>query len=104
MHKITLIVFALFCSNIALSGEFTTIFQPKFSALEGQVQVFAGHPKEKQMVKDFFSGLLHAMNKWLDGKRILSETDTIRGGKAGQPYIMDDEDNALLQKVTILVQ
>ena len=92
MHKIIQIIFAIFCSNIALSGDFAKKFQPTVSQYEKMEQIKPGSGKT------LFSNLLNFMNVWL--RTVQNPPLELKR----TPYQMDDEDNALLEKVTNLAQ
>ncbi len=91
MFRIIPIIFALFCSNIALSGDFSIAFQNLVSQNEKAASTFEERMPGKGMGKTLFVGLLKTMNTWLEGMKI-------------NGYQMDNEDIALLEKVTNLTQ
>ena len=93
MHKIIPIIFAIFCSNIALSGEFAQKFGRTVSLNEETTRTLSQYPGSARVVKALFGGTLMSMKAWLEAQKTI-----------GNPYTMDDEDNALLEKFTNLAQ
>ncbi len=96
MHKITLIICALFCSNIVLAGKFAALFQPEVLRHEKYARKLGGLKYEgsEEVIKSLYANTLVSMKRWLEAKEKAASIGSV------EAYTMDAQDNVLLARVT----